>query len=61
MRLRRLIELIVSGRGDAAALEHYYRVERLAAALETHLARDPHRKLSTLERSLYAASSYFAA
>jgi hypothetical protein len=61
MRLARLLELIVSWRGEAAALERYYRDERLAAALETHLARDPDRKLTTLERSLYAACSYFAA
>ena len=59
MPLLRLLEKLNSD-GDAA-LERYYRDERLHAELASHRAHDPHRRLLDLERSLYAASSYFAA
>ena len=44
-----------------AGLERYYRDERLYAELAALQAGAQDRRLSTLERNLYAASSYFAA
>ena len=57
----RLREIWNSERGGPAALERYYRDERLYAELAALRAGAHDRRLSTLERSLYAASSYFAA
>ena len=57
--LLRLLETWNAGRDDA--LERYYRDERLHAELAALRAAEHDRRLSTLERSLYAASSYFAA
>lgn len=59
MRLLRLLE-----RWNAAgdfALERYYRDEHLDAELASLRAQGADHRQLTLERSLYAASSYFAA
>jgi len=45
---------------DRLALERYYRDEQLAADLELHRARE-RGEMNNLERTLYAARSYFAA
>ena len=42
-------------------LERYFRDERLQAELDLLRARDADPRQLTLERNLYAASSYFAA
>lgn len=61
MPLLRLLERWNAGRAECAALERYYRDERLHAELAALRAGAYDRRLTTLERNLYAASSYFAA
>ena len=59
--LLRLLERWNAGRADPGALERYYRDEQLHAELAALHAGAHDRRLSSLERSFYAASSYFAA
>jgi hypothetical protein len=59
MPLLRLLERLNAGRD--AALERYYRDEHLDAELASLRAHESDHRQLTLERSLYAASSYFAA
>jgi hypothetical protein len=59
MPLRKLFEKWNAG--EQLALEHYYRHEHLDAELASLRARGADHRQLTLERSPYAASSYFAA
>lgn len=59
--LLRLLEKLNAQSAESGALERYYRDEHLHAELAALRAGTQDRRLSTLERSFYAASSYFAA
>ena len=50
-----------TGRNALDEIKRYYRDENLTADLERELARERADATSNLERSLYAARSYFAA